>query len=465
MTGFRLMRALRPAARGLAFLLAWASLGSAVAWSQETLAPFSPASGRVVISERSDFSRYENGNYVGHAYREARLDLDAEALPGKTSYRGSALVLEETLHDERAVSRRLDGVVMVAFEADQGGAVRFSTDEGYPILRGIPSSPQAPLKVGERWSGNGAVVVRPRPDSPATRIPVLVEYEFIGLAKYGDRPALALRGRYAIRYRGGDRLGDLSLTGSTGGRTADIMLDAASGQTLFIRETVDETYSYAGGATVRLKGFILHFHHGSLPFDRERIAALLQPPVSGLAQGEGGLLAGTSSVTGSPGTASPGAGTAAMPATAPGPGAGTVPPLAAVTPAAAATPAAASGAFEVATGERGVVLLLYDLRFVADGDQLLVGERGRLDAIAEALKKIPERSFLVEGHTADLGRPAGQYELSERRARRIVDELVARGIPAGRFVYRGLGADMPVAPNDSESNRARNRRVEITILD
>jgi len=132
---------------------------------------------------------------------------------------------------------------------------------------------------------------------------------------------------------------------------------------------------------------------------------------------------------------------------------------------AAIAPPLATGAFEVATGERGVVLLLYDLRFVADGDELLASERGRLDAIADALKKVPERTFLVEGHSADLGRPAGQYELSERRARRIVDELVARGLPAGRFVYRGLGADMPVAPNDTESNRARNRRVEITILD
>jgi outer membrane protein OmpA-like peptidoglycan-associated protein len=110
-------------------------------------------------------------------------------------------------------------------------------------------------------------------------------------------------------------------------------------------------------------------------------------------------------------------------------------------------------------------MLLYDLRFVADGDDLLASERGRLDAIAEALGRLSDRTFLVEGHTADLGKPAGQYELSERRARRIVDELVARGIPQNRFVYRGLGADRPIAPNDTEANRARNRRVEITILD
>ena len=122
-------------------------------------------------------------------------------------------------------------------------------------------------------------------------------------------------------------------------------------------------------------------------------------------------------------------------------------------------------AYEVVPGERGVVLLLYDLRFVPDGADLLPSERGRLDAIAEALKRLPERSFLVEGHAADVGRPQGQYELSRDRARRIVDELAVRGLPAGRFVFRGLGADQPIAPNDTEQGRARNRRVEITILD
>jgi outer membrane protein OmpA-like peptidoglycan-associated protein len=95
----------------------------------------------------------------------------------------------------------------------------------------------------------------------------------------------------------------------------------------------------------------------------------------------------------------------------------------------------------------------------------LSGEKGRLDAIASALKKIPDRNFLIEGHAADLGKPQGQYELSEARAKRIVDELAARGIAPSRLIYRGRGADLPVAGNDTEAGRARNRRVEITVLD
>lgn len=420
--------------------------GAAPVAAQSALEPFSPPAGRVQVTERSDFSRYEDGRYIGHVYRESRLDLSVSTASGRSVYDGEALVLEETLRDERAVARRLDDAVPVSFTLEPGGAVRFKTDEGYPILRGVPDSPPKAAAPGERWVGEGVVVVRPRPGLPATRIPVLIEYEYAGQAKYGDTQASAIKARYAIRYKGGDRLGDPGMTGSSGSRTADILVDARDGSTLFIRETVDETYTYAGGSTVRFKGFILHFHKGSLPSDRERIASALAA---------------------APGTpAAPTIPTAPVTQSAPvAPAAPVSPDSPAAGPTAVVTGPVPGGAFELAEGERGVVLLLFDLRFAADEDRLLASEGGRLDAIAEALSRIPDRSFLVEGHAADLGRPAGQYELSERRAKRIVDEMVARGIQANRFVYRGLGADKPIAPNDTEPNRARNRRVEITVLD
>ncbi len=412
------------------FLLAGAALCNA----QDALQPLTPSSSRVSVTERSDFSKYENGSYLGHVYREARLDLSVSLSPGDSvGYEGEALVFEETLRDERATARKLDAAIPVSFTVSARGDTAYSRDEGYPILRHVPSLPDTAIPVGGKWTGEGVVVVRPRPESPPTRIPVLVEYEYRGRTRQGERDAHSIRARYAVRYGGSDRLGDPLMTGAQGGRVADISIAADDGSTLFIRETVDETFSYADRSTVRLKGFILHFHRGSLGGDRERIASLLAPP-------------GTSSIP----IPTPSASAQAVPAQ----------PTPAQT-----IPDPSGAAYEVARSERGVVMLLYDLRFVADGDQVLPSERGRFDAIASALKKLPERSFLVEGHTADLGKAAGQYELSERRARRVVDELVARGIPAARFVYRGLGADAPVAPSDTEANRARNRRVEITILD
>lgn len=452
------IRVHRCVSRGLACALALSA--ACVAQAQAGLTPFNPPEGRVIVTERSDFSRYEDGRYVGHAYREARLDLSlTRTAEGLARYSGEALVLEETMRDERAVARRLDEAVPVEFTAGPDGTLRFSVDRGYPILRGVPTSPPEDVAIGGRWTGYGSVVVRPRPGHSATRVRVLVEYEYRGPTNYAGRAAEAIRARYAVRYDGRDPSGDPDMSGATGGRTADIVIDAEDGSTLFIRETIDESYTYRTYPTVRLKGFILHFHRGSLPGDRDRVVATitgapLSSPSSAPPSASAGAT-GTPSAGASPGSSAPGSSA---------PGTGVPVPGGAV----AASPSPASqpgGAFELARGERGVVMLLYDLRFVADGDELLASERGRLDAIAEALGRLPDRTFLVEGHTADLGKPAGQYELSERRARRIVDELAARGIPENRFVYRGLGADRPIAPNDSEANRARNRRVEITILD
>lgn len=444
-------------ARFAVLMVLFAASFDAVA--QDSLFPFDPPASRVVVTERSDFSRYDDGRYVGHLYREARLTLAATAqTDGGSIWRGESLVLEETTHDQMTSVRRLDASLPVEFRVGVQGATRFIVDEGYPILRGVPTSPASAVAPGGRWIAEGVVVVRPRGESKATRVPVLVEYEYLGPTTYAGTPALAIRARYAVRYRGGDLSGDPALTRVEGGRVADIVLDSADGSTMFIRETVDETATYAGGSTVRLKGFILHFHHGSLPQERQRVASIVADAAMAAAGVMGPAVASASAAN--PAAATPIAPLA--PAAATAQVAPAVPPAPA-TPPAPAVPA--GGAFEVASAERGVVLLLYDLRFVADGDELLPSERGRLDAIAAALARIPDHTFLVEGHTADIGRPAGQYELSGRRAKRIVDELVARGIPAGRFVYRGLGADHPIAPNDTEANRARNRRVEITILD
>lgn len=432
--------------------------------SGQVLSPFVIPAGKVVVSERSDFSRYVNDRYVGLSSREARLALDVtESGPNTLLYRGEVLVLEETLRNASAAGARLDDVLPVSFTLRSSGMTVFSEDPGYPILRGVPAPPPAAVSVGGAWTAPGVVVVRPVGGAPATRVSVMAEYEYRGPSVWGGRPALAVRARYAVRYRGEDRMGDPNLRSAVGGRTADILLDPEDGSTLFVRETVDETFTYADGSRIRLKGFILHFHRGSLPTDRQALLAALGTagsPDEGAAAAGGMAMAGGASSGGSTpvtGTSAPGQPTSASSSSSSSSG----------TPAIGTLPDSSGDGspFQVAQGDRGVVLILFDLRFAADSDQLLTSERGRLDAIADALKKIPDRTFLVEGHAADVGRPEGQYELSEARAKRIVAELVARGLPPSRFIYRGLGGDVPIAPNDTDAGRARNRRVEITVLD
>ena len=73
--------------------------------------------------------------------------------------------------------------------------------------------------------------------------------------------------------------------------------------------------------------------------------------------------------------------------------------------------------------------------------------------------------MVVRGHTAEVGRPAEQDALSEERARTVADELSARGTAPGRLIYEGVGAAEPLAPNDTEEGRRRNRRVELLIIE
>ena len=95
---------------------------------------------------------------------------------------------------------------------------------------------------------------------------------------------------------------------------------------------------------------------------------------------------------------------------------------------------------------------------------MLPGEEARLDAVAEVLRSVPNGMFLIEGHTAAVGRPEGEKQLSVERAKAIVDALVIRGFRAEQFMYYGYGGTRPIADNNTDAGRAANRRVEITIL-
>jgi outer membrane protein OmpA-like peptidoglycan-associated protein len=97
----------------------------------------------------------------------------------------------------------------------------------------------------------------------------------------------------------------------------------------------------------------------------------------------------------------------------------------------------------------------------------LVGES---DAVLSAVKKVldehPEiRKVRVEGHTDDTGDPAYNDDLSKRRAASVVRWLVDHGVAAERLASEGYGARQPIAPNDTEAGRSKNRRVAFTVTE
>lgn len=115
----------------------------------------------------------------------------------------------------------------------------------------------------------------------------------------------------------------------------------------------------------------------------------------------------------------------------------------------------------------GIQITVNDLKFEADSSRLLAGETPRIKALAEQLKEATRDNgftILIEGHTADVGKPVGQMKLSIERANAIVDALVEHGVKREIFTTRGFGGTVPVGDNSTAEGRALNRRVEIKVM-
>ncbi|GIV45698.1 MAG: hypothetical protein KatS3mg036_0516 [Ignavibacterium sp.] len=80
------------------------------------------------------------------------------------------------------------------------------------------------------------------------------------------------------------------------------------------------------------------------------------------------------------------------------------------------------------------------------------------------LKNYPEMVVEISGHTDNVGSRKSNIELSIRRANAVKDWLVKRGIEPERIQTKGYGPDRPVAPNNSEENKRKNRRIEFLRL-
>lgn len=113
--------------------------------------------------------------------------------------------------------------------------------------------------------------------------------------------------------------------------------------------------------------------------------------------------------------------------------------------------------------ERGVVINLPDILFEFDRANLTQEAKRTISEISEVVRKVKNRSIAIEGHTDSIGSVVYNKQLSERRAGNVASELQYRGIPRGQMTSRGYGEGSPIATNNSELGRARNRRVEIII--
>lgn len=89
-----------------------------------------------------------------------------------------------------------------------------------------------------------------------------------------------------------------------------------------------------------------------------------------------------------------------------------------------------------------------------------------VDEVAQLLTANPEiKKIRVDGHTDDVGKAEDNLSLSDRRAAAVVDYLVGKGIARERLTSKGFGESQPIDTNATALGRAKNRRVEFTVLE
>ena len=123
-----------------------------------------------------------------------------------------------------------------------------------------------------------------------------------------------------------------------------------------------------------------------------------------------------------------------------------------------------AGAQITRVGEGLVVTFESGLLFDFDSDHLRDASKENLDNLAKSLSKFGDSKLLLVGHTDNTGSDAYNLDLSRRRAAAVASYLISRGVPNSRIETAGRGETEPIAPNDTDADRQKNRRVEVAIM-
>lgn len=378
------------------------------------------------LVERTDLRRYDNGRYIGLLSREVRSFINQDEHPKyKNFYQGDFYVLEKTKRNSFEVTLGINEAIPSSFTISEDGNLTMIEDNGFPSFRSFPTFPKDKIKIGDKWNATAERAVDPLNKGIITRLPIYIQYQYTGDGKYHDEDIFILKAQWATRYGISyfDSQGDKELKSAMGSHKADIYVSKKTGCALLVRDIVDETFVYQDGNKINFQGFITLFTEYPPAVDRE----IIIPSLNRIAKNNDDKNDDDTQKDFFKDK--------------------DVPDI----------------SYE--NTSRGIRLTIQNLQFKPNSSELLPGEENRLNQIAKVLKQAKNSMFLVEGHTASTGNISGEKQLSVERAYTIAEELIKRGISAEKFIYKGSGSSKPIATNETPEGMAKNRRVEITILE
>jgi outer membrane protein OmpA-like peptidoglycan-associated protein len=110
-----------------------------------------------------------------------------------------------------------------------------------------------------------------------------------------------------------------------------------------------------------------------------------------------------------------------------------------------------------------MVLQLRNIQFDHNSSALTPSSYEELDKLVKLMQDNPSMQIELSAHTDDVGSEQYNLRLSQKRGEAAKKYLQRQGIEAQRIIAKGYGKNKPLVPNDSDENRAINRRVEFTI--
>lgn len=390
-------------------------------------------SGNYILKERTDLRRYDNGKYIGLVSREVSSYISPVSNENGYLYDGFFYLLQDTKRSKVSVTGGINDAISSVFKITEQGNLEMIEDNGFPTFRSFPSYPKENIKIGDSWNASAQRTVDPLNKGIYTKLPIYVQYTYTGDSVFNNQEVFVIQSQWATRYGLGvgssyiDVYGDKDLIKASGIHKASIYVSKTTGNALVVRDTVDEVFVYSDGKEIALKGTISLFTEYPPTIEEEK----LLPAIKRLAKLEDSSVNNENKLDNS----------------------------------LISKINAGNNSLKIEKVKEGLRLTIENLKFKPDSSQLLPEEENRLDDIANLLKNASSSQFLIAGHTASTGNEMGEYNLSLERAHSIAAELSKRGIDTNRFICKGYGGTIPVGDNSTPEGKAKNRRVEITILE
>ncbi len=299
------------------------------------------------------------------------------------------------------------------FWRDARGFYNISPDYFMPVVRNVPIFPVGDVKPGDTWVAKGEEVHDLRRSfgvNKAFHFPITVNYTYDTDTEKNGIKLSVIKIEYSVFYKVSDISG---LTGNypriiTGFSKQVYYWNKQEGKPYSYSENFDFIFHLASGDYVEYEGTSSGKVYASLSFNRDKVKAAIEEDIKREKIKDA----------------------------------------------------------SVAKVKEGVRIRLENIHFPPNSAILLPEEKEKLRKIGEILKKYPDRDIVITGHTARIGTEESCQLLSEERARAVGNFLLSIGAKkANQMVFRGMGSRVPIADNSTPEGRAKNRRVEITILE